>query len=361
VSDMEIIEITYPLLFKAAFLEQNNKPLIIDDVMFSGPLGVGQVLVRIYYSGICGKQIEEIKGTGGPDPFLPHMLGHEGSGVVVDIGPGVKKVKPGDCVVLHWLKGSGIDAETPFYTCNEKRINAGWITTFNEYGVISENRLTPIPRGTDMAIACLLGCAVTTGIGTVLHDAKLCPGDSIAIFGCGGVGLSAVQGAVLVHGHPIIAIDRNAKSLDMALKFGASHTINPDSENVLEKIGLITGGKGVNSVIITVNAPQVIEMAVKAGAIPGTVSVISVPPANSTIAVDPLAIHRRRTLIGSYGGGTVPDIDIPRYLALYHRGHLKLKELIQTIIPLSRINDGIDAHLSGKGGRCIVRMFDEDM
>ena len=141
--------VRYPLRFKAAILEYNNRPLTIDEVTFSGPLGPGQILVRIYYSGICGKQIEEIKGIAGPDRYLPHLLGHEGSGVVIDIGPGVNKVAPGDYVVLHWLKGSGMDAQTPVYTRNGKRVNAGWITTFNEYGVVSENRVTSIPKDTN--------------------------------------------------------------------------------------------------------------------------------------------------------------------------------------------------------------------
>ena len=105
--------IQYPITFRAAILERNNTPLVLDEVTFEGPLDAGQVLVDVCYTGICGKQIEEITGARGEDPFLPHLLGHEGSGIVLDIGPGVKKVSPGDKVVLHWMKGSGIDAATP--------------------------------------------------------------------------------------------------------------------------------------------------------------------------------------------------------------------------------------------------------
>ena len=352
--------VKYPVIFKAAILERNNEPLVVDEVTFAGPLGAGQVLVRIHYSGICGKQIEEIQGTGGPDPYLPHMLGHEGSGVVLDVGPGVREVAPGDHVVLHWLKGSGIDAATPFYTRNGKRVNAGWITTFNEYGVISENRMTPIPKEADLTVACLLGCAVTTGVGVILNEANVRPGDSVAVFGCGGVGLNAVQGAALVRGYPIIAVDRTPESLNLARKFGASHTIHSASHDVLAEIRRITGGKGVKFVIVAVGDPQVIEVAAQASSIPGFVFLVGVPPVGPKITIDPLDIHRRRTFLGSYGGGTVPDRDIPAYLDLYHRGHLKLRELISDIVSLDQINEGIASLLSSKAGRCIVKMVDND-
>jgi len=351
--------IKYPLTFKAAVLEKNNEPLNIDTVTFGGPLQPGQVLVRIHYSGICGKQIEEIKGTK-PDPFLPHLLGHEGSGVVIDIGPGVKKVSPGDYVVLHWLKGSGIDAPTPIYSRNGKKVNAGWITTFNEYGVISENRLTPIPKDASLDIASLLGCAVTTGLGVIFNDANLKPNESVAVFGCGGVGLNAIQGASLVRGYPIIAVDINSESLSLAKKFGATHTIKADSTGVLEEIKKITNGEGAKFVIIALGNPEAVEMAVNASSIPGTVYFVGVPPINSKITVNPLDIHRLRKLVGSYGGGSFPDRDIPAYLDLYSKGHLKLKELISCFVTLDKINDGIERVLSGKIGRCVVRMVDND-
>lgn len=352
--------VEYPINFKAAILERNNAPLVVDEVTFPGPLEAGQVLVQIHYSGICGKQIEEIQGTGGSDPYLPHMLGHEGSGVVIDVGPCVRKVVPGDHVVLHWLKGNGIDATTPVYTRAGKRVNAGWITTFNEYGVISENRITPIPKEADLAVACLLGCAVTTGVGVILNDANLRPSESVAVFGCGGVGLSAVQGAALVRGYPIIAVDRNTKSLDLALKFGASHGICSDCNDVLGEIRRITGGEGVKSVIVTLTDSQMIEVAVQASSIPGFVIQVGVPPAGTKITVDALGIHRKRTFLGSCGGGTVPDRDISTYLDLHHKGHLKLKELITNIVSLDQINHGISSLLSGRPGRCVVRMIDSD-
>ena len=150
---------------EAAILVENKKPLIIDDIILPDELQFGQVLVDLHYSGICGAQINEIDAIKGPDKFLPHLLGHEGSGVVKKTGPGVSTVKEGDHVVLHWRPSRGLQAPTPEYRWNGKKVNAGWVTTFNEQAVISENRLTVIPDYFDMRQAPLFGCAVTTAFG----------------------------------------------------------------------------------------------------------------------------------------------------------------------------------------------------
>ncbi len=349
--------VSYPLQFKAAILEKNNTPLTIGEVVFEGPLQAGQVLVRIHYSGICGKQIEEIQGSGGSDPYLPHLLGHEGSGEVVDIGPGVKTAAVGDRVVLHWVKGKGIDADTPFYARNERRVNAGWITTFNEYGVISENRMTVIPAQTNMQAAALLGCAVTTGVGVAVNEANVRPGQSVAIFGCGGVGLNAVQGARLVSAHPIIAIDANSESLEMAKTFGASHTIHAETTDVFETVKTITGDLGAEVVIVTSPDPAVFELAVRSASLPGAVYLVAVPPADAQVTLNPLAIHRQCALTGSFGGGVVPDRDIPRYLTLYEQDKLKLDELISHTVCLDDINEGVELTKSGTIGRCLIQMI----
>lgn len=350
----------YPIRFKAAILERNNEPLSIDEVVFEGPLKKGQVLVRIYYSGICGKQIEEISATAGPDRYLPHMLGHEGSGIVVDTGSGVEKVRPGDHVVLHWLKGSGIDAATPAYKRGGKRVNAGWVTTFNEYGVISENRLTPINKRADMFTACLLGCAVTTGLGVILNEAKPSPSDSVLVFGCGGIGLFSIQGARITNSYPIIAVDKNTANLELAAKFGASHTIRSDSNDVVNEAMKITGGKGANVVIAALGDPVAIEVAVGTSSIPGRIYFVGVPAAGARIAVDPLEIHRRKTLLGSHGGGCVPERDIPKYMNLCEKGLVDIKGLIADCVGLGDINQAIDSMISGKkAGRCVLEMPDK--
>src|SRR3989344_6266802 len=132
--------------FHAAILVEQCQPLTVDQIELTTPLEYGQVLVRVICSGICGSQIGEIEGVKGEDKFLPHLLGHEGGGVVEKIGPGVTKIKKGDHVVMHWRKGVGIESATPQYKWDNRVVNAGWVTTFNEWAVVSENRLTPIPQ-----------------------------------------------------------------------------------------------------------------------------------------------------------------------------------------------------------------------
>lgn len=361
----------YPIKFKAAILEKSNQSLIVDEVVFLGPLEAGQVLVRIHYSGICGKQIEEYQGVR-PDPYLPHMLGHEGGGVVLDVGPGVTKVIPGDHVVLHWLKGSGIQSSTPYYLRKGKRVNAGWVTTFNQSAVVSENRITKIPKETSLKIACLLGCCVTTGVGVILNDAKPLPEESVAVFGCGGVGLNAIQAAKLVHANPIIAVDKKEQSLKLARKFGATHTLNASNCNVMEKIRKITnpyGNKtikdaknfnlkepGVDYVICALADPKGIETAINSGAIPGKVFLVGVPPYHSKITTNAFDIHAARVLRGSYGGGSIPDRDIMKYLILYNKSLLRLDELVTKEVALGGINEGLDLVMSGEAGRCVINM-----
>ena len=237
--------ISYPIKFKAAVIDEIGKPLKLTELEFKGPLSAGQVLVKLAYSGVCGKQIEEIDGLGGPDPYIPHLTGHEGSGRVIDAGPGVSKVKAGDTVVMHWRKGSGIQSAAPAYFEKEKRINAGWVTTFNEYAVVSENRITKIQSDSNLLVAALMGCVVTTGVGVIFNDADVQSYDSVAVFGCGGVGLCAVQAARLRNPEILIAVDLNQNSIDMAKKFGADVIINPKNEDAVKKIKDLTKGKGV--------------------------------------------------------------------------------------------------------------------
>lgn len=200
---------------KAAILETLNSPLVLDDIEIPD-LECGQVLVQVHSSGICGAQLNEIAGVKGEDKFLPHLLGHEGGGVVIEVGPGVTQVQVGNHVVLHWRKGAGIHAKPAKYKWGDRVVNSGWVTTFSEYTVVSENRVTPISRDIPFEIAALMGCAVTTALGLINNLAQLKIGQSIAIFGCGGVGLNVVQGAAMVSADPIIAIDIYDHKLEMA-------------------------------------------------------------------------------------------------------------------------------------------------
>src|ERR1700736_6305782 len=212
---------------KGAILAQSREPLVVDEIALPETLGVGQVLVKVLYSTICGAQLNEIAAAKGPDKFLPHLRGHEASARVIEIGPGVTTVKPDDTVVLHWRPSQGIQCQPPAYKWRNEKLNAGWVTTFNEHAIVSENRMTPIPPDYDLKAAPLLGCAVTTAAGVINNDAKVKIGESVAVFGIGGVGLNVIQFAYLAGSHPIVAIDLVDAKLEMAKSRGATHTLNP--------------------------------------------------------------------------------------------------------------------------------------
>ena len=186
-------------------------------------LKVGQVLIKVLYSGICGSQLGEIDGVKGEDKFLPHLLGHEGSGIVELVGPGVKTVKEGDTVVLHWKKVMVFNQNLLFINGKEENLNAGWVTTFNDFAIVSENRCTCIPEDISKKDAALFGCAVTTGFGVVENNAQIRMGESVVVFGAGGIGLNIVQAAKLVSAYPIIGVDLHQNRLDLAKKLGATH------------------------------------------------------------------------------------------------------------------------------------------
>ena len=222
--------------FKAAILTELNRPLLLSEISLSGSLDAGQVLVKIFYSGVCGSQLGEIAGKKGPDKYLPHLLGHEGAAEVLEIGPGVRYVSPGDKVVMHWKKGLGIDALPAKFLWEGRTVNAGCVTTFSEYSVVSENRLTKLPEDFNLRIAPMFGCAVTTGLGVVCNNAKIRIGESVVVFGAGGVGLNIVQGARLAGAWPVIAVDLFDNRLELAARFGATHLVNADKEDAFAAI-----------------------------------------------------------------------------------------------------------------------------
>ena len=346
-----------PKTMKAAILTELCRPLKIAEVTLPPNLGVGQVLVKIQYSGICGSQIGEIDGVKGPDRYLPHLLGHEASGHVIEVGPGVKEVRSGNHVVLHWMKGIGIEADTPVYTWRGRRLNAGRITTFNEYAIVSENRLTPIPDYVDGKIASLFGCAVTTGLGVIVNNAKLTLGESIAVLGAGGVGLNVIQGAALTSAFPIIGVDIYDNRLKLAKEMGATHVLNARNCNLHDEIEKIVGEVGLDVAVDNTGLPQMIEMAYEVTGPKGRVVLVGVPRKGNNVSMYSLPLHFGKRLIGSHGGETNPSGDIPRYLRMYDSRILKLDPLITHEFQLNRVNEAIERMRSGEiSGRCIICM-----
>lgn len=339
---------------RAAILVEQKKPLVIEDVEVPA-LKLGQILVKVLASGICGSQIGEIEGVKGPDKFLPHLLGHEGCGEVLEVGEGVRTVKPGDRVVLHWRKGAGLESVAPVYQSRIGAVNAGWVTTFNDYAVISENRVTAIPSDFDPEIAALFGCAVTTGFGVVTNNARLAIGESIAVFGAGGIGLNIVQGAALAGGHPIIALDRFDNRLDLARSLGATHTINVTKADAAEEIRRIVGHDGVDVAVDNTGNVEVIALASRVTNARGRTVLVGVPPKDSTAAISTLPLHFEKQLTGSHGGECRPEIDIPHYVRMVREGRLALGSLVGTRYPLADINAAIADMISGRlAGRAIL-------
>ncbi len=341
--------------FTAAILETLDAPLVLAEIE-SQPLECGQVLVRVHRSGICGAQLNEIAGTKGPDRFLPHLLGHEGGGVVVETGPGVTVVKPGDHVVLHWRKGNGIHSKPAGYKWNGRHVNSGWVTTFSEYAVVSENRVTPVPKDVPFEIAALMGCAVTTALGLINNLAQVKIGQSVAVFGCGGVGLNVIQGATMVSADPIIAIDLYDHKLAMAKEFGATHTLNAKNCDVAAEVRKIVGPAGVDVAVEMTGDVRVIEQAYALTANQGRTILVGVPRHDQNIGIHSLPLHHGKVLTGCEGGDTNPTTDIPRYMRLYQRGKLALDHLITHRFPLAEINTALDKIRAGEVGRCMLTM-----
>ena len=344
---------------KAAILNQSSKPLIIADIDIPSKLEFGQVLVRVCYSGICGAQINEIDAVKGPDRFLPHLLGHEGSGIIEEIGPGVSTVKKNDHVVLHWRKSSGIQSPTPKYYWNKKEVNAGWVTTFNEYAVVSENRLTVIPKNFNLKTAALFGCAITSGFGAVNNDAKVKIGQSLLIFGLGGMGLSISEACSLVSANPIVGIDIHDSKLKLSQKFGVTHTIlNKNSDTVSKKIREIFGEKGPEIVFETTGDSKLMEKAYEITPNDGKTIFVGVPNDKISIYSLPLAFDKKIEV--SHGGDSTPDKEIPRYIKLSENKGIDYKKFITDEFDLKGVNDAIKLFRSGKAGRIILKISKED-
>ena len=336
----------------AAILVEQRKPLLIDEVEIP-TLGFGHVLVEVKASRICGSQLGEIDGVKGPDKYLPHLLGHEGGGIVREIGPEVTHVKPGDHVVLHWRPGAGIQARPSQYRLGSRAVNAGNITTFQNLTVVSENRLTKIPAGTDFEIAALLADTLTTGFGAVTRDAKVTIGESVVVIGVGGIGLGTVLGAKLAGAYPVIAADIHDHKLAATRRQGATHTINTRHEDLAERVRAILGGPADVVFDVTGN-PMVIDEAWKLTGPKGRLILVGVMRHDQSFSLNTLPLHYGKVLTGSEGGSSQPAQDIPRYLRMIRDGVFDPKPMITHRCTLADINTAIATMRSGESVHTIV-------
>lgn len=340
----------------AAILVEIKQPLKIEAVSLPESLDFGQVLVKLITSGICGAQINEIDGVKGPDNYLPHLLGHEGFAEVIDVGPGVQKVNVGDYVVLHWRPGSGLQSKTPKYSVGDTIINAGWVTTFNEYAIVSENRITKVPKNSDPYFAPLLGCALTTALGVLENDARISHRDVLLIVGFGGVGLAILQFAKYLGVRKIIVLDKDASKRDLASKFGSVEFISANNkEDAKRKLQDLIDVLGRPSVAIeTTGNTGLIELAYEITTETGRVILVGVPRLGDKASIYTLPLHFGKTLTGSKGGGSIPDIDIPFIINLIKNGQLENEGFPVTCFKFKDINIAIEKLRFGIHGRIIL-------
>lgn len=340
---------------KAAVLYKLNSPLVIEELEIP-QIQPGQVLVNIKSSGICRSQINEINGLKGDDKYLPHLLGHEGAGVVVDIGQNVSKVKKGDHVVITWIKGKGLKAGPVKYLKNKKVINSGPIATFTKYSVISENRIVKISKDISFELASLLGCAIPTGAGIIINTLKNIKMNSIAVFGCGGVGGGAILGAKMRGINKIIAVDINPAALSYSKKLGASDTIKFQTETIVDQINKLTPG-GLDAAIEASGNKIAMEKAIESVKDNGAVVIAGNIKYNEKISINPFDFIKGKRILGTWGGETDPDRDIHFYISEYKKGKLKLENMIGGRFKLNEINNALKLLEEGKRfGRLLINL-----
>jgi Zn-dependent alcohol dehydrogenase len=344
---------------KAAILEQLNAPLALADI-HPGELSFGQVLVKVLASGICGAQLQEIRGFKDNAKFLPHLLGHEGCGIVLEIGPGITRVKEGDKVVMHWRKGEGIESDFPKYEAKHLfkfsltrnvRVTAGKVTTFQEQSVVSENRLTKVPLHTPVELCALLGCGLSTALATIESEMKF--GQSLLIIGLGGLGVNLLRAAHLLGANPIVCADIHEGKRDIARGFGAEF-IHAAFFSDVAKLSLKFD-------VIIDTAGDAISMKQALPCLCGGGHYIMLGHPAPGVSVEML--HARhmfdgegKTIKATQGGGFNPTADIPRYISLHESGRLNLDGIITHRIPLDRINDGIELVKQGQASRVLIEM-----
>jgi Zn-dependent alcohol dehydrogenase len=348
---------------RAAVCREFGAPLSIEEVMLGEPQS-GEVRVAVKACGLCQSDLHYLAGAWGGK--LPAIYGHEVAGIVDAVGSGVKGLGPGDRVVVSMVRWCGrcffcvkgqpalceaifrLDEATPIHDMAGQPIVQGTRAAgFAESVLVHASQAVSISDDIPFESACLIGCAVMTGFGAVLNTAKVQAGDSVVVIGTGGVGLNAVQAALLAGASPLIALDINAHKLKVAAAFGASDCIESDSA-AEDEVRRRTSGRGADSVIVTAGAGLAVEQALRMARRGGTVVVVGMPGSGATSRLDPAQFsHDGQRIIGSKLGSGQPAVDVRRFLSLYRERRIKLDELVSHCFGLDQINDAIDS--AGRG------------
>lgn len=361
---------------RAAVLHEPQTPFVIEDLVLDAP-GPGEVLIRMAATGVCHSDWHVV--TGDTEHPLPAVLGHEGAGVVEAAGDGVTGVEPGDHVILNWAPDCGecfyclrgkpnlcetfvgplwagtmLDGTTRLSLDGEPVYHFSGLATFAEQAVVPQETCIPIRKDVPLKAASLVGCAVTTGVGAVMNTVQVRPGDSVVVYGCGGVGLNIVQGAALCGAETIIAVDRVLAKMDIAENFGATHTVLAGADTV-ETIKELTGGRGADYAFEAIGVPAVQEEALEVVRPGGTLVLAGLAPMGSaTNFPGAILVRQEKNVVGSYYGTANTRRDFPMILDLYMAGKLKLDELISQEYALNEINTAYEAMLSGEVARGVI-------
>lgn len=329
---------------KSAVLTNLNQPLSWEDVELT-PLKAGQVKVKILTSGLCGAQLMEIAGLKGNAKFLPHLMGHEGCGIVEEVGEGVS-LKVGQKVVMHWMVGKGVESPFPEYIFRGKKISSGKVTTIGEYSICSENRLTPVGYSAPNELCSLLGCGMTTALGAINNEAQVKIGEHALVLGCGGLGLNLIQGLRMVGADRIDVVDINEKHV-LAQNCGADSFVCIKNKNL---VGLMD----YDVIFDTTGHAELIEEALKHLADSGRFVMIGQP--KKPINLDGLSLFGSsgKKIMATQGGKTNPSKDIPRYASMGTFGRLDYKNIITHHFEMSEINHAVNILKQGNCGRIIL-------
>jgi S-(hydroxymethyl)glutathione dehydrogenase/alcohol dehydrogenase len=353
---------------KAAILHEVRAPLRIEDVEIEAPQA-REVLVRMAASGVCHSDYHVI--TGDLPAAMPIALGHEGAGVVEAVGPDVTLVKPGDRVVLSFRPHCGYCRPClsgRVYLCENVESLRGrprlrregrpvvsflGVASFAEWALVHESAAIAVPNDVPLDRAALLGCAVLTGFGAVFHTARVEPGASVAVIGCGGVGLNVIQAASLANAGAIVAVDVHAPKLELARQFGATDTLNANDGDLVRNLKRLTDG-GPDYAFEVVGRPEAIAQAFHAIRKGGMAVVVGVAPYDSRVELKAHHFIDEKRIVGTNYGSSRPRLDIPRLVSLYRAGRLRLDELVSRTYPLGAVNEAFADMIRGEVARGVI-------
>jgi NDMA-dependent alcohol dehydrogenase len=362
---------------KAVVLGAVNEPLRVEEVTLDPPK-YGEVLVEIRAAGVCHSDYHFMRGD--LPISLPCVLGHEGAGVVREIGLGVTAVQPGDHVVLLFrsncghcefcslgrpalcstaarIRSSGrlLDGTSRLHLNGTELRHLHGVSCFAERSVVTEQACVPIPMDIPFEVAAVLGCGVMTGVGAVINTASVNAGSSVLVIGAGGVGLSSVLGAALVGAQPIIVADVLETKLDLATQLGATHTINPQERDLVEQVMELTSGEGVDYAFEAIGNPRTMREAFAALRRGGVATAVGIAPHGAEVTVDAgQLVYQEKKLQGSYYGSSHFQADVPRLLQLYKAGKLPIDRLISRRYPLDQVNEAFGALIAGEVARSVL-------